>query len=188
MMPRTRRSSLNSRDSRACCEGQLVEAARDRQCQVRSRRSTACWATGRSWHAWRAARAWPGGLPPPPRYCRCEAPCAMAQTFTAAAPSALNTFADTPGVPAMPSPTTARIASSREVSTLWIWPSSSSREESRAHHPLGPLRLVRRNGAADGMLGAALRNQDHRNAFLAQRAEQAGARCPAHRSCPRLRC
>ncbi len=58
---------------------------------------------------------------------RSDAPCAIARTFTVAAPSALNTFAETPGEPAMPSPTMARIARSGSTSTLWIWPSFSSR-------------------------------------------------------------
>ena len=55
----------------------------------------------------------------------------MARTFTPESPSAVNTLAAIPGVPAMPSPTTARIAWSASTSTLWIWPSASSRSKAR---------------------------------------------------------
>ena len=96
----------------------------------------------------------------------------MARTFTAAAPSALNTLADTPGVPAMPSPTTARIARSCEVFDALDLAFGQLARERGAHHALGALGLLARNRAADRMLRAALRDQDDRDALLAQRAEQ----------------
>ncbi len=57
---------------------------------------------------------------------RSDAPCAIARTLTAAFDSALNTFAAAPGVPAMPSPTTARMLQSVATATSWIWPCLSS--------------------------------------------------------------
>ncbi len=45
--------------------------------------------------------------------------------------------------------------------------------ERRAHHCRGAFGLVLRNGAADGMLGAALGNEDDRDPLFAQRTEQA---------------
>ena len=55
----------------------------------------------------------------------------MARTLMLAPPSALNTLPATPGMPAMPSPTTARMAMSGSICTLWIWPSCSSRWNAR---------------------------------------------------------
>ncbi len=97
----------------------------------------------------------------------------MACTLTLAEPSALNTWPETPGSPAMPSPTTARMASSSSTWMLWIWPSFTLAVEGGGHHARGALGLVAGNRAADGMLRAALRDEDHRDALLAQRAEQA---------------
>ena len=53
---------------------------------------------------------------------RSDAPCAMARTLTPELPSAPNSLAAMPGVPAMPSPTTARMLQSRVTSTRWICP------------------------------------------------------------------
>ena len=74
----------------------------------------------------------------------------------------------------MPSPTTARmrqVARRRRRSGSAL--RRSSRANARSQHALGARRLRLRDRAADRMLGAALRDQDHRDALLAQRAEQA---------------
>ena len=47
------------------------------------------------------------------------------------------------------------------------------RVERPAHRGLGTNGLRLGNGETDGMLGAALRDQDHRNAGIAQSTEQA---------------
>ena len=60
MMPRTRRSSLNSRAQARAAARPAGRAARGPPCPGRSRRSTACAARDRSSRARRAARAWPG--------------------------------------------------------------------------------------------------------------------------------
>ena len=92
----------------------------------------------------------------------------------AGAPSALNTLPAMPGVPAMPSPTTARMPQPRSTSTFWICPPASSRVESaRARTRSARSACACGNREADRMLRAPLRNQDDRDAILAQRAEQA---------------
>jgi len=58
---------------------------------------------------------------------RSEAPCAIARTFTPALPRALNTCAETPCAPAMPSPTTASAATPVSTVTSLIWCAASSR-------------------------------------------------------------
>ncbi len=106
----------------------------------------------------------------------------MARTLMPAPPSAPNSLPETPGMPAMPSPTTANMARSGvDVDTLDL-PIGELTRECRAQHRLGAHRLRLRNGAADRMLGAALRDQDDRDALFAQRAEQPmrGARHADH--------
>jgi hypothetical protein len=53
---------------------------------------------------------------------RSEEPCAMARTLTPARASAPKKLAAIPGVPAIPSPTTARIVQSWVISGGWICP------------------------------------------------------------------
>ena len=97
----------------------------------------------------------------------------MACTFTPAEPSALNTLPETPGSPAMPSPTTARIARSRVHLDALDLAFLDLAIEGGGHHARGAFGFDAGNGAADRMLRAALRNQDDRDALFAQRAEQA---------------
>ena len=166
---------------------QLVEQhAADRH-RARSARSRSCAARDRSSHAPSAA--------PGPCACssittemfRSDAPCAIARTLTAAVASAPNTFAATPGVPAMPSPTTARMLQPGSTCTCWICPSRSSRSNACRTTRLGARRFRFRNREADRMLGAALRDQD-RPRCRARAARRTGAApCRARRSCPRLR-
>ena len=58
---------------------------------------------------------------------RSLAPCAIARTLMRLRASASKSRAATPGVPAMPSPTTASTAMSRSALTSCTWPRSSSR-------------------------------------------------------------
>ena len=104
---------------------------------------------------------------------RSDAPCAMARTLTAAVPSAPNTLAATPCAPAMPSPTTARMLQPRVDLDALDLALAQLAVERLAHDGFGARRFGFGNGEADRMLGAALRDQDHRDAVLAQRAEQA---------------
>ena len=75
---------------------------------------------------------------------RSEAPCAMARTLIAASPSELNTLAATPCAPAMPSPTTARIAEARAHVDVLNLAVAQLRIERPAHRLLGARRLGRR--------------------------------------------
>ena len=172
-MPRTRRSSLQLARQALRSATRADRAARRRRRPARSGRSRPCAARDRSSNApQRSARD--ECLPSiTTEMLRSEAPCAIARTLTAAVPSAPNTFAATPCEPAMPSPTTARMLQPGSTSTLWIWPCAQLAVERLAHDGFGARGFRFGNREADRMLGAALRDQDHRDAVIAQRAEQA---------------
>ena len=172
-MPRTRRSRLRSLRSRAVCDAELFDQRAADQSRTDHARPRWCSATGRSWHARRAAPWSHRARSITTEMFRSDAPCAIARTLTAAFDSALNTFAAAPGVPAMPSPTTARMLQSVGDRDLLDLAVAQLGFERLADDPLGQRRLRSRHREADRMLRAGLRDEDHGDLMLAQRGEQA---------------
>ena len=172
-MPRSRRSRLQSRCSRRRLRRELLDQRAADQPGADQRRSRWCAATGRSSSAPRAA----------PRV----ASRSLDHDRDVALRRALRDRAhvDAGIAPARRTPWRRRRAcrpcrrrpppgccSRWLTSTLWIWPSRSSRLERVADDALGQRRFRPRHRKADRMFGAALRDQDHGDAVLAQRREQ----------------
>src|SRR4026208_2185015 len=86
-----------------------------------------------------------------------EAPWAIARTLTPEEPSALNSLAAMPGVPAMPSPTTARMLQSRVTSTRRICPraprqpAAAPRQDAAVARDVPPLDLSLPQLALEGV-------------------------------------
>ena len=87
---------------------------------------------------------------------RSEAPCAMARTFTADVAERVEHFRSNPSVPAMPSPTTARMRESVIDFDALDLAFLQLALECAAHHSFGARCLRLRNCEADRMLGTAL--------------------------------
>ena len=84
---------------------------------------------------------------------RSDAPCAIMRTFTPARPSESNSCAETPGLPAMPSPTTASAATPLLTVTSLIWRATSSRANAsrtaRSADTASPSRMVQQIECSD---------------------------------------
>ncbi len=111
-----------------------------------------------------------------------EEPWAIARTFTPLSPSTPKTRPAMPGWRAMPAPTAAITDCSGSTTSGSTMPSCSSSANSAVDRRRGRWRRRRGHREADRMLGRALADQDHRNVFAGQAAEEAlgDARHPDH--------